>query len=82
MNIRIDTRDKTIHLNNDVKMFELMDFLQKIFSKGEWTDYTLICNEVVDTAFKILPCYPYTYVESIPPYKIICETNKTYFTLT
>lgn len=90
MQLQIDTRKKTIKVEENVSMLEFMSLIQTIFSKGEWTEYTLETNTVVNvTTSKEFHYHPSPYNPLPNPYKIYCGTTstscgdfKTHFTTT
>lgn len=47
MKIQIDTATKTIRLEQGANLSDLIDFLEKIFPNGEWGEYTLETNTVI-----------------------------------
>lgn len=46
MKIQIDTKAKTLKIENDITMSELVEFLDKILP-GEWKSYKLETNTVI-----------------------------------
>lgn len=57
MNIKINTTEKSITIEEDVKLSELINTLEALFPNGEWKGYKL----------QVQP--PYYIQPYIPPYK-------------
>jgi hypothetical protein len=47
MKIQLDTTNKSIKVESDVKFSELIKALEKILPKGEWKEFTLETNAVI-----------------------------------
>lgn len=68
MKMQIDTTAKTIKIEGDVKLSVLFDHLQKFFPGGEWEDYDLQTNTVINNwASPIIINKPYPIVDG--PYR-------------
>ena len=62
MKIQIDTNAKTIKIDGNVKLSDLFDVLQKFFPNGEWEDYDLETNTVINNwGNPIIINNPYLY---------------------
>jgi hypothetical protein len=62
MKMQIDTTAKTIKIEGAVKLSVLFDHLQKFFPGGEWEDYDLQTNTVINNwASPIIINKPYPY---------------------
>lgn len=48
MKIQLDTENKTIKIEGDVLISELIKTLDKLFPKKEYKDYTLITQTVIE----------------------------------
>lgn len=81
MNIQIDTKTKTIKLQESVNLGELEDVLNKLFPNNEWKEYKLETNTVINNwknpiiidRYVPRPYYPWW---STQPY--IVTTGTTY----
>ena len=47
MNIQLDTINKTIKLDQNIKFNELFEALNMLFPKGEWQEFTLIAHSII-----------------------------------
>lgn len=68
MKIQLDTSAKTIRIEQNVKLDELIKILNKLFPKGEWKEYTLEPNSTIYWTNPIyiqpeplFPTYPQPY---------------------
>ncbi|MFW5847675.1 MAG: hypothetical protein ACOCVF_02035 [bacterium] len=57
MKIQIDTENKTIRVDNNIPLGELIKTLKKLLPNGEWKEYELI--KKVETYPYYIPYYPY-----------------------
>lgn len=48
MKIQLDTKNKTIKIEDDVKLSELVDTLERLLPKGKWKEFTLEVNTIID----------------------------------
>lgn len=48
MKIQIDTQAKTIKLEQSAKLSELNELLEKFLPNGEWKEYTLETNTIIN----------------------------------
>ncbi len=48
MKLQLDTGAKTIKIEENVKLTKLMQVVKKILPNGEWQDFTLITNTVIE----------------------------------
>lgn len=55
MKIQLDTNAKTIKVEEDVNLSELISKLKKLLPKGEWKEYTLQSNTTIQW-------YTYPYI--------------------
>jgi len=62
MKIQLDTTQKTIKVENTVKLSELISALDKMFPNGEWKDYSLETNVTINNW-----SYP-IYIKESPTY--------------
>lgn len=54
MNIQINTEEKTIKVDKEILLSDLFDLLNRFFPTGDWKEYHLQTNVVVNpTAFPI-----------------------------
>jgi len=87
MKIQIDTKAKTIKIEEEVKISELFEMLEKLLPKGEWKKYklesTVITNWanpiIIDRTVPYIPPYrsPIWSTGTRPPYHINCGTGGT-----
>lgn len=49
MKLQLDTKEKTIKLESDVKFSELISTLEKLLPKGEWKEFKLETNVTINT---------------------------------
>jgi len=89
MKIQLDTVNKTIKIEDDVELKELIKVLEKLLPKGLWKEYTLEANTVIQNwsqpiiIEKRTPYYPtpiWFSVNKTDPhkYETTCQTdNKT-----
>lgn len=73
MKIQLDTENKTIKVENDVKLKDLVDTLEKLLPKGEWKEFELQTN--VTTTGWSAPIVVDRYVPSYPSYPWFCKTG-------
>jgi len=74
--MQIDTNEKTLTIEQDLKISELIEVLNKLFPDGEWKEYTLKTEIINNWAYPIIIPYtqPYTY-----PYPwIVYDTTGEY----
>jgi hypothetical protein len=96
MKIQLDTDNKTIKLDSDVKLSELIETLEKLLPKGLWKNFTLETNVTINNwsnpiviERKTVPYYPpgiWYHCDgnkTITPYKdqITCDVNNKTFAL-
>lgn len=67
MKVQIDTKLKTIKVEESVNLGELAEFLGKIFPKGEWKEFKLETNTIINWS------YPVVYNHEPYP-TITCDT--------
>ena len=48
MKLQLDTDKKTIKIDESVKLTKLMQVVKKLLPNGEWQDFTLITNTVIE----------------------------------
>ena len=48
MKIQIDTKEQTIAVEQNIKLNELIEALDKLFPKGEWKEYTLKTETIIN----------------------------------
>ena len=48
MKIQLDTKNKTIKIENNVKLSELVDTLEKLLPKGLWKEFELQSNVTIN----------------------------------
>ena len=48
MKLQLDTVNKTITLEEKVKLSELFDLLEKLFPDGKWKDYKLESKQIIN----------------------------------
>lgn len=83
MKVQIDTEKKIIRVEQNIKLFELMNFLDKIYPDDEWQSFELEtnCKIVIEQPITIQPfVQPINILPYIPstPYKpleIWCGTT-------
>lgn len=76
--MQIDTTAKTIKIEGDVKLSVLFDHLQKFFPGGEWEDYDLQTNTVINNwASPIIISNPYPYPWTGSPFYVGGTTTIT-----
>lgn len=63
MKLQIDTQTKTIKVEEKVNLEALFETLQRFFPSGEWKEFTLETNTVINTWTNpvVIPYYPYDY---------------------
>jgi len=59
MKIQIDTNEKTLTIEQDLKISELIEVLNKLFPDGEWKEYTLKTEIINNWTYPI-------YIERYP----------------
>lgn len=69
MKLQIDTKEKTIKVDTNVKFNELIKVLDKLLPK-EWKEYTLESNSTI--VWGTYPVHPWTLRE---PWVITCGTS-------
>jgi hypothetical protein len=47
MKLQLDTDNKTIKIDESVKLTKLMQVVKKLLPNGEWQDFTLITNTTI-----------------------------------
>lgn len=78
MKMQIDTTAKTIKIEGAVKLSVLFDQLQKFFPGGEWEDYDLQTNTVINNwASPIIINKPYPYPWTGGPFYVGGTTTIT-----
>ena len=70
MKIQIDTTAKTIKVEADVKLGELVEVLEGLLPKKVWMEYTLITNTVIThwVGPFIIPFQPYAPYQPLQPF--------------
>lgn len=63
MKLQIDTKAKSIKIENDIKLSVLISNLKKMFPNNEWKDFTLVTNTIIEhwsspIVIKEYPVYP------------------------
>jgi len=48
MKLQIDTSRKTIKIEEDVKLIKLFSLLKKLFPNGEWKEFILETNTIIE----------------------------------
>jgi hypothetical protein len=48
MKIQIDTKEQTIAVEQNIKLNELIEALDRLFPKGEWKEYTLKTETIIN----------------------------------
>ena len=48
MKIQIDTKAKTLKVESDINLNELMEGIKVLFPRGEWKEYKLLTNVVIN----------------------------------
>ena len=93
MKLQIDTKEKTIKVEDKINLKELMNGLKKLLPNGEWEKYSLETNTIIYNwrdpiiIYKDWPVYPLPQPYTPLPYKwpdIICGTGNasTYYSET
>jgi len=74
MKIQLDTENKTIKIEGNVLLSDVIETLEKLLPKGLWKTYELQCNTTI-----VNWTTPYTLPVTIPyfPSPIWVDTNKT-----
>ena len=80
MKLQLDTTNKTIKLESNIKLSELVSTLEKLLPKGEWKTFTLEANTSITTWYnpiviKEYPTHP-TY-----PWYVTTTTNTVNYSL-
>lgn len=66
MKIQIDTKEKTIRLEEQVSLTEFIELTKRLFPNGEWKDYKLIPNEtIISQRFPIIDMTPFNSPDTI-----------------
>lgn len=78
MKLQIDTKEKTIKVEDNVRLGDLCDTLERLLPEGIWHDYTLEANTVINNwtnpiiIKEIVPYAPtpiwYEWKDTTPPY--------------
>lgn len=81
MKIQVDTNTKTIKVEKEVNLFEFMEFIKKIFPDGEWKEYNLFTETIINWSYPIVyRSYPNwiipTWVGTTPNPKITYKSNE------
>lgn len=74
MKLQLDTTNKVIKLENSAELGELVKQLEKLLPKGEWKEFTLETNTVINNwntpvvireypTYPVIPTYPW-YISS------------------
>jgi hypothetical protein len=63
MKISIDTDAKTIELEAEATLTEIIEFLKNTFKNEEWKDYKLVGTKTVFQYYPYYPYYPYYSIE-------------------
>lgn len=79
MKLQLDTTEKTITIQESVKLSELIDVLKKILPNDEWKKFSLLYNQEIrywnnPIIIKEYPKYPNPIC---PPYPWITWSNTT-----
>ena len=64
MKVQLDTTNKTIKLEQSIKLSELVKNLEKLLPKGEWKEFTLETNTVINNwhnPINVTPRWRYYY---------------------
>jgi len=63
MKLQIDTTNKSIKIENDIKLSDLISNLKKMFPNNEWKKFTLVTNTIIEqwTSPIIIREYPRPY---------------------
>lgn len=84
MKIQIDTNLKTIKLEDSVNIGEFYEMMEKLFPDGQWKEFRLEANTVIDGWMnpiiinKNIPVLPYPWIPNIPsPYLVTCDYQST-----
>ena len=75
MKIQLDTEQKTIKVEENVNLQELMAELKKRFPNGEWKEYQLTMGEtIIGWPYPVYPHPQYSFYPQYPitPYTIEC----------
>ena len=78
MKIQLDTIQKTIKLESSVKLQELFDTLNKLLPGGQWAEFTLETNTIINWSNPIVinPVTPWWERPYISPYwSVTCGTT-------
>ncbi len=94
MKIQLDTTNKTIKVEDDAVLGELVKILEKLLPKGLWKEYTLEANTVIENwqqpiiiERKVVPYYPspiwFGVDNKTSPhkYEVTCDVNDKTFAL-
>lgn len=82
MKVQLDSETKVIKVEGAPKFAELVDFLEKILPNGEWKEYSIETNTVINNwgnPYIIEKYYPYNYQPYwyYHPYPTITCSSKT-----
>lgn len=67
MRIQLDTTNKTVKVEKNVMLSELIDTLKKLLPDGEWKNFELETSTTINWERPII-VNPYRYVPSYPWY--------------
>lgn len=74
MKLQLDTNAKTIKVEEDVNISELISKLKKLLPKGEWKEYTLHSNTKIE--WYSYPIITYDYIRPWWENPVVtCDTN-------
>lgn len=68
MKIQIDTKNKILKPEDDIKLSELIKNLKKLFPNNEWKDYILETNTTIQSWNNPIIIKEYVEVEKTQPY--------------
>jgi hypothetical protein len=59
MKLQLDTTRKILKIEEDVKLSKLISVVKRLLPNGEWQDFTLITNTVIEKWVNPIPYKPY-----------------------
>jgi hypothetical protein len=77
MKIQIDTINKKINVESNIKLKDLFEFLNQIFPNETWKEYELECNTVINYSYSTI-VYPWKYNDYYPFYITNKDTTAIY----
>jgi hypothetical protein len=76
MKIQVDTITKTIKVEKEVNLFEFVEFIKKIFPDGEWKEYNLSTETIINLSYPIIyRSYPNWIINPIQTPTITYQTG-------